>query len=378
MSSFNNYSEKETEKETKKETEKETKKETIKVFVITGPETSGIVTYEKDVNGKKEYSGMAWDIVEELKKLPSFEKYNFEYTFSKSGYNNYNETVDWVSNGTYDLGLATYMQNTERESKINYSVPITIDAYAVYHYKNTSEFNLFKRVFYDVGYLLLILIVLGIIAGLFLLLIDPGRNKIKQTKSLFLRSVMTGISSFSGTRGALFGNATASLKGLVSVVFVMIFSLIFIQFMQAEITSTLIEEKQGAGISDDDIKMKPVLGHEGYAHTTKWEENGGKVTRHKGKSNEDLLNIYKSDPDKHIGVVLSYYDGYPFLDLHPEITASVFGNSPSCMIYNPDKRNFGEDLNQGLLYIRSTKKLEKICKYYFSSEDSNAPPACTL
>ena len=353
-------------------------KETIKVFVITGPETSGIVTHVNNINGKKEYSGMAWDIVEELKKLPSFEKYNFEYTFSKSGYNNYNETVDWVSNGTYDLGLATYSQNSERESKINFSVPITIDAYAVYHYKNTSEFNMFKRVFYDIGYLLSILIVFGIIAGLFLLLIDPGRNKIKQTKSLFLRSVMTGISSFSGTRGALFGNATSSLKGLVSVVFVMLFSLIFIQFMQAEITSTLIEEKQGAGISDDDIKMKPVLGHEGYAHTTKWEENGGKVTRHKGKSNEELLNIYKSNPDKHLGVVLSYYDGYPFLDLHPEITASVFGNDTMCMIYNPNKKGFGEILNKGLLHLRSTKKLKKICKLYFSSDDLNAPPACTL
>lgn len=148
--------------------------------------------------------------------------------------------------------------------------------------------------------------------------------------------------------------------------------------MQAEITSTLIEEKLGKGISNDDIRIKQVLGHEGYAHTTKWEENGGKVKRHTGKSNEDLLDIYKTDPDKYLGVVLSYYDGYPFLKLHPGITASVFGNSPSCMIYNPNKVKFGEDLNQGLLHIRSTKKLEKICKSYFSSQDLNAPPACTL
>ena len=124
--------------------------------------------------------------------------------------------------------------------------------------------------------------------------------------------------------------------------------------------------------------MKSVIGHEGYAHTIKWEENGGKVTRYKGKSNDDLFNIYKSDPDKHLGVVLSYYDGYPFLDLHPEITASVFGNDTMCMIYNPNKKGFGEILNKGLLHLRSTKKLKKICKLYFSSDDLNAPPACTL
>ena len=35
--------------------EKSGEKEIIKVFVITGPETSGIVTYEKEVDGRKEY-----------------------------------------------------------------------------------------------------------------------------------------------------------------------------------------------------------------------------------------------------------------------------------------------------------------------------------
>jgi len=53
-----------------KKDEKSGEKELIKVFVITGPETSGIVTYETETNGKKSYSGIAWDIVEALKKLP--------------------------------------------------------------------------------------------------------------------------------------------------------------------------------------------------------------------------------------------------------------------------------------------------------------------
>ena len=365
MSSYNNVS----------------KKETIKVFVITGPETSGIVTHVKNINGKKDYSGMVWDIVEELKKLPNFEKYNFEYTFSESNFKNYDQVVEWVSNGTYDLGLSTYAQNSRRETKINYTIPIKIDSYAVFHYENTSEYDTFKRVFYDIGYLLLILIVLGILAGLILFFLDPGRKKMKQikkTKSFFLRSIMTGISSFLGETGELFGNATSSFKGLVSVVFVMIFSLIFIQFMQAEITSTLIEEKNAAGISSDDMILKPVLGHEGYSHTDRWEQNGGKVVRVKNKTNDDLLKIYKSDPDKYLGVVLSYSDGYPFLDLHPGITASVFGNYLQSMIYNPNKKGFGEDLNQGLLHLRSTKKLKKICKLYFSNDNLNAPPACIL
>jgi len=122
----------------------------------------------------------------------------------------------------------------------------------------------------------------------------------------------------------------------------------------------------------------PAIGHEGYAHTTRWEENDGLVERYKMKNNTELLEIYKENPDKYLGVILSYYDGYPFLDLHPGISASTFGNTPVCMIYNPNKPRFGEDLNKGLLHIRATNELKKICRSYFRSSDPNAPPACTL
>ena len=286
-----------------------------------------------------------------------------------------------MSTGKYDLGLATYMQNKTRDHKVNYTVPITIDAFAVYHYSDTSVTEVFKDVLFQIGYLILILIILGIVTGILLFLVDPNRSKatnIKSRKVFLLRSIMTGISTFFGEAGFLFENSTSSIKGLIAVSIIMLIAVIFLQFMQAEITSLLIDRKMGKGISPTEIKIKPVLGHEGYAHTTRWEENGGLVERHKGKNNTDLLEIYKKNPDKYLGVVLSYYDGYPFIDLHPGITASVFGNSPSCMIYNPNKVRFGEDLNKGLLHIRATKEKQKICRSYFGSDDPNAPPACTL
>jgi len=55
-----------------KKDEEHSEKEIIKVFVIIGPKTSGIVTYETELNGEKVYSGMAWDVLETVKKLPSF------------------------------------------------------------------------------------------------------------------------------------------------------------------------------------------------------------------------------------------------------------------------------------------------------------------
>jgi len=364
-----------------KKGEKSGEKEVIKVFVITGPETSGIVTYEKEVDGRKVYSGMAWDILQAVAALPDFEKYKFEYTFSEPGFNNYTETVEWVSTGKYDLGLATYSQNKKRENIVNYTVPITIDAYAVFHYRDTSVYDVFKDVLSQIGYLVLILIILGIVTGLVLFLVDPNRSKatnIKHRRVFLIRSIMTGISTFFGEAGFLFENSTSSIKGLIAVSVVMLIAVIFLQFMQAEITSLIIDRKMGKGITPADMKLKPVLGHKGYAHTTRWEENGGLVERQEGKNNTDLIEMYMKEPDKYLGVVLSYYDGFPFIDLYPGITASVFGNTPNCLIYNPNKVRFGEDLNKGILHIRATKDKQKICRSYFGSNDPNAPPACTL
>jgi hypothetical protein len=356
-------------------------KEVIKVFVITGPTTSGIVTHVSEVNGQKVYSGMLWDITEAIKKLPDFKKYKFEYTFSEPGYNNYNETVDWVGTGKYDLGLAWYSQTFIREGKINYTVPISIDAYALYHYSNTNWIYIYKDVLLKIGHLLGISIVLGIISGIILFFIDPKRiasiNN-KNRKMFFIRSITTGVATFFGEAGFLFENSSSSVKGIVAVTMIMLLAVVFLQFMQAEITSFLIKRKMDNDVTDLDIRTKKAIGHYGYSHTTKWEERGGIVKRFKGKTNMELIEIYKKDMNKYIGVVLSYYDGFPFLDVYPGITASVFGNTPVCMIYNPSKVKFGEDLNKGLLYIRATEETKKICKYYFGTASSSAPPACTL
>ena len=361
--------------------EEHSEKEIIKVFVITGPKSSGNTTYETEVNGKKIHSGMAWDVIEAVKKLPSFKKYKFEYTFSKPGAKNYDEILSWVSTGKYDLGLATFSQTHAREEKINYTVPITIDAFALFHYSNTSHFDIFKDVFFKIGYMIMILVILGIIAGIILFFIDPTRTKatnIKNRKVFLIRSITTGIATFFGEAGFLFENTSSSIKGLVVVTMIMLVAVIFLQFMQAEITTLMFERKMGEGISDSDMRTKPAIGHEGWGNTTHWEEIGGVVERFKGKTSEELVEIYIKNPNKYTGVLFSYYDGYPLMKLYPGLTVSAFDNIPLSLIFNPRKPQFGEDLNKGLLHIRATKETQKICKFYFGNDRPNAPPTCTL
>jgi hypothetical protein len=362
----------------KQSSEKEN--EVIKVFVITGSETSGLPTYVSEKNGQKVYSGMAWETLEAVKKLPELKKYEFEYTFSDSGYSNYTETVDWVSTGKYDLGLAVYTQNQIRESKINYTVPFLIDAYALFHYSNKSEIDILNSILSKLGYQFLILIILGIITGLVLFFLEPQRSiatKVKSRKAFMIRSITTGIATFFGEAGFLFENSS-SIKGLIAITLIMLISLVFLQFMQAEITTLFIDNQASDKISPLDINTTLAIGHEGYAHTTRWEENGGTVELFKEKNNVELLEVYKENQSKYLGVILSYYDGFPLLDLNPGLNVSIFGNTMESMIYNPRKVKFGEDLNKGLLYIRSTKELREICKGNFKSNIPNPPVSCTM
>ena len=363
-----------------KKGERSGEKEVIKVIVITGPKTNGVVTYENEVSGQKVYSGIAWDTLEAAKKHPDLKKYKFEYTFSEPTFTNYSETVDWVSTGKYDLGLATYSQTKERESKINYTVPVFLDAFAVYHYSNKNEVDTLSYILSKIGYQFLILIILGIITGVVLFFVDPQRSiatKVKSRKAFMIRSITTGIATFFGEAGFLFENSS-SIKGVIAITLIMLISLVFLQFMQAELTTVFIDNQTSDEISPLDIKTILAIGHEGYAHTTRWEENGGTVELFKEKNNVELLEVYKENQSKYLGVILSYYDGFPLLELNPGLKVSIFGNTMESMIYNPRKVKFGEDLNKGLLYIRSTKELREICKGNFKSNIPNPPVSCTM
>ena len=86
-------------------------KEKIRVFVMVGPKTSGIVTSFKDVLGKRVYSGFAWDVFKEITQLEQIKsKYDFEFIFSEFGKNNYNQSIKDISNGKYDIGLLIFMR----------------------------------------------------------------------------------------------------------------------------------------------------------------------------------------------------------------------------------------------------------------------------
>lgn len=356
-------------------------KEKIRVFVMVGPKTSGIVTSYKDVLGKRVYSGFAWDVFKEITQLEQIKnKYDFEFIFSEFGKNNYNQSIQDIGAGKYDIGLGMYIHTMERENLINYTSPIAIDATAVFHYSNFNVWDTFKDVFSKVSYLFVLLIAFGVITGSMLYIFNPNRIKftrVKGKKEFFIRSVITGISTFIGEMGYISENSTNTLKGVVIVTIVMLLAFIYILFLQAEVTSEIIKRKTTRGLDKEYLAEKPILAHDGYAMAEKIKEHGGILETHKGKSNKELFDMYKAEPDKYNGVALGYCDGFPYIQKINNLHATIdFGFEPISIPMTQHNPILNEDINKALLYIRSTGTLQKLCFSYFG--DIPNIPVCTL
>lgn len=358
-----------------------TGKESVKVFAMLGPATSGIVTSFKETDEGKYYKGFLWDVMKEIRDLPQIkEKYDFEFTFSEFAKNNYGQSIKDVQSGKYDIGLGSYIHTIEREKMINYTSPLAIDAIAVFHYEKTDVYNTFKDVFINVSYLIAILISMGVVAGLVLYFINPKRlskTRAKNNTEFMFRSIMTGIATFFGEMGFLAENSTNNIKGVFVVVLIMLVAFVYILFLQAEITSRIIERKTTKGIDKESLSDRPIMGHDGYAMAKKVETQGAIMEYLNGKTNEELFDKYKYSPDKYNGVALSYCDGYPYTKIIPNLYATLnFGNEPVSMVINQEKTILLDDINKAILYLRSKGLLQKICISYFG--DIANVPVCTL
>lgn len=355
-------------------------KDVIRVFVMTGPETSGITTTRKIVDGKPYYKGVVWDIFKEISRMPEIKrKYDFNFTFSKYGVNNYDQSIQDIHDNKYDMCIGGYISNSKREELVNFSSPLLIDAPCIFHYVSHNITDIFINVLKNITKSFIILIVLGILSGLALYYFTPSRKKntnAKTSSEFLFRSIITGIFTFFGEAGYLSENSTTSIKGIIIVVVIMLISFIYLMFLQAEITSQIINRKQNKESTIDVIREKPVLGHEGYASARKMKSYGIRVKYIKGKKNDDLIDMYISNPEKYSGVVLTYCDGFPYKNLKNLHSTLNFGYEPLSIPIRTDKTELLDDINKSIMKLRSRGDLKDICYTYFG--DVKNVPTCKL
>jgi ABC-type amino acid transport substrate-binding protein len=360
------------------------KKEIIKVFVLTGPETNGIVAhkYTKE-DGTTDYRGFSLDLFRQAIEHGHLnDKFIFEIVYMKdAGKINYQEIVESVAAGKYDIAIGGFINTPVREKLVDFTVPTKIDSTSLYYVPDKSSHDIEMETLKDIARLIAIAIGVGLIVGTLLFYFNPKRKGLHEKltkKGFFYRTIMTTIASMFGEMGYLSENSTPNLKGVVIAIIIMVLAFLFGIFIQAKLTTSMIEERINRNLSSYSITRGTILGHEGYALAKRFEELGGNVEFIKHVNNDQLIDMYLKNQDKYIGVALSYCDGYPYLQIHPQLATSLHGNHTSGFPVNQSKHKFLDQLNIAIMHMSEDNSLSALCKAYFGKVETENTPTCTL
>tara|TARA_B100000902_G_C27280581_1_gene901506 strand:- start:51 stop:1139 length:1089 start_codon:yes stop_codon:yes gene_type:complete len=356
--------------------------EIIKVLVVLGDVNSGgNITWKKQdpITGKESYSGFNWDVWSKVREKLE-DKYDFVISFTNKDDNDYNAFVDKVYKGEYDIVVGSFVHTVWRERRIDYTLPLAIDANAILHKDKIDVVREMGRIVWKSSEMILNLLVTGIIVGVLLFWIDPQRASVaglKKSKYMFfMRSILTGVAAMLGEMGYISENASLKLPGVIFAVFVMALSFVFIMFIQAAITRSLIKDSSQI-ITKDNVGQYKMLGYDGYAVVEKMKRYGVEVETVGDITTDEMIKKYLNNEEDYGGCILSYTHAYPYTKKYPNLVLSInFGNEPVAWVVNQSKRAFKEDVNREIVKLSNNTELQRICHHYFG--DIHDVPVCSL
>ena len=355
-----------------------------KIFVITGPPMSGI-TATKIIGGVKgDYKGFAYDIWKIIANNLK-DKYDFELIFSKEDEVEYDKFVTNTEKGVYDMVIGLFQHTEQRIKRVDYTLPIAIDGNAILHMRENTLIDRMLRVFQDTKILFFYLCMFGLLIGVILFVTDKERTqssiKNKNSLSMFLRTILTGFAATMGEMGFLAENASMSLGKVIIVIILMLISFIFIMFIQAEITSSMVGIETDLKYKKEEIRRKRFLTC--YAvpgsYTSKFERYGA-ILEHFTGTEDEMVEKYKKKKKKYQGCIITYLDGYKYERHDPELVltgAKEYGYEPTCFIVGKNDSQLKDDVNNEIMKLEHNLELHLICRKYYEDIE-NKVPVCEL
>lgn len=334
-------------------------KNNIKVFVITGNKTVGVETaYKyKDKDGKIKYNGFLYKIF----KIFSYRlknKYTFDVTFGNPNEQNYDQLVNDVNNGKYDLIVGGFYQTIGREKLVNFTIPLMLNANSILHYKNTNTIKIISNLLFGILKPIMILIILGLIFGYFFHKIEPKKSTLKRT-------ILKTISAFFGNMDYFSDKNNISLNGMIFITITMIVAFTIIHIVQARLTTLNISlEKDLGKIDVSNLSKYKFLGFDGWADTQKLIKRGARVKILKNMSIKEGVDYYlKNYKEFNGGLITSHTAAWAFTNTNNKllITYEGLGLEPESFIINKNKPQLLEDINQNILDLKENGILTSIC-----------------
>ena len=226
--------------------------------------------------------------------------------------------------------------------------------------------------------LLLMVLIIGVISGIFIYISDPHRVDassayLVKNKSLFLnRAILTGVSSVLGEMGFLSENSSLSIVSIIVIIIIMLSSATIILYYQAVITNLLFQKKND-DIKMDDIKDKTLLAYKHYRPThIILVHNPKKIYYIKGNLDK-VVDEYLDENKRHAdGIIMSYVDSIKYLKEYKNVrTSSFIGHELASFIVSKNKMRFKMDINKILFQPKIRMKLYNICKQHHGKEYGN-------
>jgi ABC-type amino acid transport substrate-binding protein len=361
-----------------------TEKKKKKIFVITGPPMSGITATRIIGGGKDDYKGFAYDVWKEIEKDLK-NKYDFEVSFSKEDDVEYDRFVSNTEKDVYDMVIGLFAHTPDRMKKVDYTLPIAIDGNAILHMREKTLIDRMLYVLNDIKILFFYLCMFGLLIGVILFITDKERThssiKNKNFLSMFLRTILTGFAATMGEMGFLAENASMSLGKVIIVIILMLISFIFIMFIQAEITSSMVGIETDLKYKKEEIRRKRFLTC--YAvpgsYIEKFERYGA-IVEHFTGTEDEMVEKYKNNTKKYQGCIITYLDGYKYERHDPELVltgAKEYGYEPMCFIVGKNDSELKDDVNNKIMELEHSLQLHAKCHEYYEDVE-NKVPVCEL
>jgi hypothetical protein len=361
-----------------------TEKKKKKIFVITGPPMSGITATRIIGGGKDDYKGFAYDVWKEIEKDLK-NKYDFEVSFSKEDDVEYDRFVSNTEKDVYDMVIGLFAHTPDRMKKVDYTLPIAIDGNAILHMRENTLIDRMLYVLNDIKILFFYLCMFGLLIGVILFITDKERThssiKHKNFLSMFLRTILTGFAATMGEMGFLAENASMSLGKVIIVIILMLISFIFIMFIQAEITSSMVGIETDLKYKKEEIRRKRFLTC--YAvpgsYIEKFERYGA-IVEHFTGTEDEMVEKYKNNTKKYQGCIITYLDGYKYERHDPELVltgAKEYGYEPMCFIVGKNDSELKDDVNNKIMELEHSLQLHAKCHEYYEDVE-NKVPVCEL
>ena len=355
----------------------------INVLLIIGNNTNTIQKYINNDNIVS-YSGFHWDMWKQIEKNLK-NKYNFKIFFSdKIDINTYDGYARDVYSGKYDLVIGGFYYDYYRIKFINNTVPLLIDKPGILHKPLKSKISGFTYIISKNFKSIINIFIVGIILGSILSYI----NKSKRLD--YIHTILSVMFSMFGQVGNLINSIEISVINIIVVTIILLSSLILLMKLQADITSTIINNPSRE-ISKNDINKKRLIGFEGDANIRFFKElNAKSIKKYKFKnSNVDtdndsqiinndndnvdkLIKIYLKNTDKYDGIILAKSESLVYLQKYTNlISSNNFNIKIISYIVSKNNLELLNDINLIILNLRNSNYIQKLCISKFEKKYIN-------